>query len=249
VSSGGKGGNPWIRDRSAPGAGVALERGRAAGPSPGVVAADALTSGAVTSDSPPSSLVPSGLSEAELSGDSGIGYGIPSWDVPPAPHLGGVEQTPSPQDVARAGWWWLGVHGGAGVNTLVSFLPGGLDAYRRWPAPQLHAGPGAVILVCRTHAYGLARARDAMSQWQVGDVPEGLLLAGLVAVADAPGKLPRRQAEVLRLLAGAVPRLWTVPWLDELRMAEEPEELPLPPPLVRLSLDLEALRHRFGSIW
>lgn len=174
---------------------------------------------------------------------------IPSWEVLPRPHLGGPERQASAEDVAKAGWWWLGVHGGAGVSTLTEFVPGGLDAFRWWPAPLLHEGPGAVILVCRTHAAGLTRARDAVRQWQAGEVPEGLLLGGLVAIADAPGKLPRPQAEMLRLIAGAVPRSWTVPWLDELRLTDDLSTLSLPPALVRLSLDLEALRHRFGSVW
>ena len=174
---------------------------------------------------------------------------IPSWDVLPRPHLGGPERQASAEDVAKAGWWWLGVHGGAGVSTLAEFVPGGLDAFRWWPAPLLHEGPGAVILACRTHAAGLARARDAVRQWQADQVPEGLLLGGLVTIADAPGKLPRPQAEMLRLLAGAVPRLWTVPWLDELRSTDDLSTLSLPPALVTLSLDLEALRHRFGSVW
>lgn len=234
MSSNGRAGNPWVRGQKVPAAGLARDTGASSGRS-----LDAAATG-------------SAVSLSASSGSSGgltPGSGIPSWDGPPVPHLGGAEQRPAAQEAARAGWWWLGVHGGAGVSTLVSFLPGGLDAYRRWPAPQLHPGPGAVILVCRTHVHGLSRAREAVIQWQAGDVPEGLLLAGLVAVADAPGRLPRRQAEVLRLLAGAVPRTWTVPWLDELRVADVPAVLPLPPPLVRLSLDLEALRHRYGSIW
>lgn len=160
-----------------------------------------------------------------------------------------MEQKISAGDVERAGWWWLGVHGGAGVNTLVEWVPGGLDCFRWWPAPLQHPGPGAVVLVCRTHVYGLARARDAIQQWQASEIPDGLLVAGLVAVADAPGKLPRPQAEMLRLIAGAVPRIWTIPWLEELRLTDDPQRLGLPPPLARLSLDLEALRHRSGSQW
>lgn len=234
VDGKGGSGNPWVTGRRV----LVADDGAA----PGESAGDSRRADVVEKTSSPS--------RALATLDTSVAEGrIPSWEIEPVPHLGGVEQRPSGEDVARAGWWWLGVHGGAGVNTLLSFLPGGLDAYRRWPAPRQHPGPGAVILVCRTHAYGLAQAREAVSQWQASDVPEGLLLAGLVAVADAPGKLPRRQSEVLRLLAGAVPRMWTVPWLDELRMVEDPQTLPLPPSLVRLSLDLEALRHRFGNLW
>jgi hypothetical protein len=164
------------------------------------------------------------------------GRRLPIWTGPVRPHLGG-----DPADPGRAGWWWLGVHGGAGVSSLAEFLPGGADAERCWPDPAF-GGPRAVILVCRTHVGGLRRARDAAQQWASADVPGGLLLAGAVAVADAPGKLARPQAEELRLLEGAVPQLWTVPWLEELRLIGDPSGLPLPPCLVRISLDLESLR-------
>jgi hypothetical protein len=161
---------------------------------------------------------------------------LPVWTGPVRPHLGGEPPQPS-----HAGWWWLGVHGGAGVTTLAEFLPGGADAQRWWPNPA-HGGPRAVVLVCRTYVHGLARARDAAQQWAAADVPAGLLLAGAVAVADAPGKLPRPQSEALRLLEGAVPRLWVVPWLEELRLLGDSSRLPLPSSLVRMSLDLDSLR-------
>jgi hypothetical protein len=171
---------------------------------------------------------------------------IPAWSRPPGPHLGGVPD--DAQDIAAAGWWWLGVHGGAGVSTLAEFLPGGVDAHRLWPSPAVHRGPGAVILVCRTHLSGLARARDAIQQWREAKVPDGVLLAGLVAVADAAEKLTNAQAEALRLVAGIAPRMWTVPWLTDLRSIA-PAALPLAPALVKVSLDLEALRHSYGTIW
>jgi hypothetical protein len=151
---------------------------------------------------------------------------------------------------ADAGWWWLGVHGGAGVSTLAEFLPGGCDAHRLWPpSPVEPSLPAAVILVCRTHLAGLACARDAIQQWKAYDIPEGLLLAGLVAVADAPGRLPRPQSEALRLVAGITPRLWTVPWLEDLRSSTDLRGLPLAPALARISMDLDALRPARGTIW
>jgi len=171
---------------------------------------------------------------------------IPAWSRLPGPHLGGAPD--DVQDITAAGWWWLGVHGGAGVTTLAEFLPGGVDAHRWWPSPTVHAGPGAVILVCRTHLSGLARARDAIQQWREAKVPDGVLLAGLVAVADAAEKLTNAQAEALRLVAGIAPRMWTVPWLTDLRSIA-PAALPLAPALVKVSLDLEALRHSYGTIW
>jgi hypothetical protein len=133
------------------------------------------------------------------------------------------------------------VHGGSGVSSLARFLPGGADAHRWWPDPAF-GGPNAVVLVCRTHLCGLERARDAATQWASGDVPDGLLLAGVVTVADAPDRLGRSQTEALRMLEGIVPRLWTVPWLDELRCLPPGASLPLPPALLALRADLQALR-------
>lgn len=163
---------------------------------------------------------------------------IPVWTEPVHPHLGG-----SAEEVGRAGWWWLGVHGGSGVNSLMRFLPGGADSHRWWPDPAF-GGPQAVILVCRTHLSGLERAREAATQWAADDVPAGLLLAGAVAVADAPGRLDRAAAEALRLLEGAVPRLWSVPWLDDLRCLAPGQSLPLPPALLALRSDLATFRPR-----
>jgi len=164
---------------------------------------------------------------------------LPVWPGPVRAHLGGADE----DDLASATWWWLGVHGGAGVSTLAALLPGGAHAHRCWPDPA-HGGPRAVVLVCRTHLAGLERARDAARQWASSDVPAGLLLGGAVAVADAPGRLPRPQSEALRLLAGVVPRLWTVPWIEDLRAVGSAGELPMPPALVGLAADLETLRAR-----
>jgi hypothetical protein len=157
------------------------------------------------------------------------------WTDRVRPHLGG-----KPTDVDRARWWWLGVHGGSGVSTLGRFLPGGADAQRWWPDPAF-GGPSTVVLVCRTHLSGLEKARDAAAQWARSGVPEVLQLAGVVAVADAPGRLERPAAEALRLLDGAVPRLWTVPWIDDLRCVPPDESLPLPPALLPLRSALAAL--------
>jgi hypothetical protein len=164
---------------------------------------------------------------------------LPIWSGPVHAHLGGADS----DDLATAGWWWLGVHGGAGVSTLAALVPGGAHAHRLWPDPA-HAGPRVVVLVCRAHLAGLEQARDAARQWASADVPAGLLLGGAVAVADAPGRITRPQAEALRLLTGAVPRLWTVPWIEDLRAVRGPAGLPLPPAMVRLRAELDTLRRR-----
>ncbi|MDQ1287034.1 MAG: hypothetical protein QG622_599 [Actinomycetota bacterium] len=171
------------------------------------------------------------------------GHRIPRWFERPRPHLG--EGTAS----GAARWWWLGVHGGAGVSTLLELVPGGADAFRFWPSPSVHGGPDGLVLVCRTHAHGLRCARAAVHQWNSHDVPDRLTLLGLVAIADAPGKLPVPQSQALRLLAGAVERLWTVPFLEDLRRAPDIHGLPMPPALAKLSSDLEALRPLTEALW
>ena len=159
---------------------------------------------------------------------------IPSWPQP---------VRAQPEVAATTGWWWLAAHGGAGVGTLQRWAPGGADAGRAWPDP-VFGGPPLLVIVCRTHVAGLAHARDAARQWAAADVPAGLLLAGAVAVADAGGRLSRPQTEALQLLSAVVPRLWWVPWVEQLRAVSEPALLEriAPPPSVRaLAADLLAL--------
>lgn len=44
------------------------------------------------------------------------------------------------------------------------------------------------------------------------------MLAGLVIVADTPGKTPRSLAAATRVISGGVPFTWMVPWIEELRL-------------------------------
>ncbi|MFF0728733.1 DUF6668 family protein [Streptomyces sp. NPDC004134] len=141
---------------------------------------------------------------------------------PAAPQGAGVPRPERPLPVARArpdggqSWWWLGVHGGAGVSTLERTVPGGRDAARAWPV----AGePQPVVLVARSTAHGLDAVGYAARQWSSRMVT-GVELLGLVVVADAPGRRPRPLRDRVRLAAGAVPRLWEVPWVEPWRLGE-----------------------------
>jgi len=141
-------------------------------------------------------------------------------------------------DTARGGersWWLLPVHGGAGVSSLIRAGAGGGDAGRSWPTG------GVVTAVARRSAYGLEWARDAARQHASGDVPDGVVLAGLVVVADAPGRAPRRLARFLDLICGAYPRVWEVPWVEEWRLAGHAEPLAPPPSVRQLRDDMQAL--------
>lgn len=89
---------------------------------------------------------------------------------------------------------------------------------------------------------------DAAAQWAGADVPPGLVLAGVVVVADTPGRLTRAQSEALRLLEGIVPRVWAVPWIDALRSSADDDSLPMPPALLPLRADLDALRSSASAV-
>jgi hypothetical protein len=95
-----------------------------------------------------------------------------------------------------------------------------------------------VLLVARTHASGLCAAQAAARQWAAGALPNVRLL-GLVAIADAPGKLPKPLKDLLRLISGGVPRLWELPWSEALRLGDPPGQARLPSAYARLAQDLD----------
>lgn len=130
----------------------------------------------------------------------------------------------------------LGAHGGAGVSSLLRAglqSAGVVDAGRCWPAA------GAVLLVARTSTSGLEWAQDLARQHASGTASAASLL-GLVVVADSPGRLPGRVAELLDLVSGAFPRAWQIPWVEQWRLAATSEPLPIPPEVARLATDVRA---------
>lgn len=132
--------------------------------------------------------------------------------VPPGPGMG----APMPL------WWWLGAHGGAGVTTLTAMIAPSADSRRMWPS-GLPEQSGAVVLVCRTHAEGLERARDLISQFTARMVPPSLRLLGLATVADAPGRLPKDLRRLRDLVSSGAQRAWHLPWVEEWRAARTPQ--------------------------
>jgi hypothetical protein len=120
-------------------------------------------------------------------------------------------------------WWALGVHGGAGTTTVLQALSGGADAVRRWPDVQGALRDVHVLLVARTDARGLDAARSALQEWSGGMAPASTNVAGLVLMADAPGRLPGPLRDRVRLLSGVVSRIWEVPWIPELRERRVPK--------------------------
>lgn len=139
--------------------------------------------------------------------------------------------------------WWVACHGGAGTSTLARLCGLGVDAGRAWPAPpKPHERPPLVVLVCRMTADGTWAATAAVRQWrQKADelatrnaIPPQLL--GVAAVAASPRRPPKLAADRLRMLAGWVPAIWRIGWVDALLGTDEPLSIGIPP-------DVDALRH------
>lgn len=121
-------------------------------------------------------------------------------------------------------YWWLGVHGGAGETSLARLDKNTRAAEHHWPI----TGAGStVVLVARSNMSGLRAAQLAATEWASGTVP-GIHIAGLVILADAPGRLPKEIREFARVVGGGVPHLWHFPWIEAWRFGHDvlPEELP-----------------------
>lgn len=167
----------------------------------------------------------------------------------PQPGPTGPQPGITPQDapslptypVTAGGLFVVGAHGGAGETTIASWT-GARAAGRRWPVSATWSTPGNqprpdgrpvdLVLVARTHARGLAAAREVLTQWAAGRLPTNQL-RGLVLIPDAPGRLPTQLAEQARLIAGGAPRAWLLPWLDQMRLSTHPTDADQPVALPR----------------
>jgi hypothetical protein len=114
--------------------------------------------------------------------------------------------------------WWVAPHGGAGETTLAQLLPDSAAADHRWPTTCDSDDRPYVVLVARTHQSGLTTAQNAIREWASGSIP--IELAGLVLVADAPGRLPKPLRALADLVAGGVSEVWRVPWIDAWRLGD-----------------------------
>lgn len=146
----------------------------------------------------------------------------PAAPQPAVPMPDAVDRLPRRAVSIHAPVWWVGTHGGAGESTLAQLLPGSLAAGHAWP--QLTAATGdlttvKVVLVARSNLAGLSTAQRAATEWAARAVT-GVDLVGLVIIADAPGRLPRPLKDLAALVAGAVPRVWHLPWSEAWRVGE-----------------------------
>ena len=135
--------------------------------------------------------------------------------------------------------WWLGAHGGAGESTLEELCACSRAAGHCWPLTGPGVAPARVVLVARTHAHGLQAAQSAIREWAAGDAD--VLLLGLVLIADAPGRLPHGLKQLCRLVAGGVPAVWSLPWVEAWRAGEPPAPVNAPKVIGRLLSDLRAI--------
>ena len=133
---------------------------------------------------------------------------------------------------------WLSAHGGSGVTTLQAATGlGGDDTYL---LPVADAScPVLMLVVARTHAHGLLCAQQLAAQAASSGLALATYhLAGLVLVADAPGKLPKPLAELSQLISGGYPRTWRVPYVEAWRLGEPPSAANTPKVVARIGQDL-----------
>jgi hypothetical protein len=148
-------------------------------------------------------------------------------------------------DGEQAAVWWLGAHGGAGESTLEELFSGSRAADHSWPLTGANVAPARVVLVARTHAHGLRAAQSAIREWAAGDAH--VLLLGLVLIADAPGRLPHGLRQLADLIAGGVPAVWSIPWIEAWRVGEPPAPHNAPKVVRRLLEDLRAMTEAGAS--
>lgn len=135
--------------------------------------------------------------------------------------------------------WWVGVHGGAGESTLERLFSGSCATGHCWPIASGGATVPAVVLVARTDARGLRAVQRAVRELVEHRLPVDLV--GLVLMADAPGRLPRALRDLAGVVGGALPRVWSLPWVEAWRAGEIPSPANSPNEAGVLAGDLRAV--------
>ncbi|MGP6175499.1 DUF6668 family protein [Corynebacterium sp. A21] len=112
--------------------------------------------------------------------------------------------------------WLVGAHGGAGTTTLATSWAPAAEAMMTWPSAEKFP---YVALVCRSHLTGLESAHELALQAKAG-LAGNCRLLGVVVVADAPGKLPKKLRQKIDVVRSTVSHLWQIPWIPGLREIE-----------------------------
>ena len=150
---------------------------------------------------------------------------------------GAGPELPAPPGAAQA-LLWLSAHGGSGVTTLQAATGLGGDHTYLLPVAE-GLCPVLMLVVARTHAHGLLCAQQlAVQAASSGLALATYHLAGLVLVADAPGKLPKPLAELSQLISGGYPRTWRVPYVEAWRLGQPPSPSNTPKVVARIGQDL-----------
>jgi len=158
---------------------------------------------------PPEQVEPSPVLGGELA--ARFGPQEPLTNVS-APSGGGL---PTERVTADPLLWVVGVHGGCGASTVAALLgEDALELPQRLPMTPEGAPPPRVLLVARTHATGLHYAGWMAAHWARGET--GVALLGLVVLDDAP-RLPPVLITDIKRVAGMVPALWHLPWVEAWR--------------------------------
>lgn len=151
-------------------------------------------------------------------------------------------RTDEPLSVPAGSVALVGLHGGAGVSTLVQFIGAGVvDAGTRVPPanPYVPDRPRA-LLVARTHARGLTAADEVTTAWSHRELPE-LNLIGLILVDDGP-KLSGKTRQTVSRLLRMTPHGWHIPWVETWRTTGSPSLNG-----VRLPRTIKSIRRAMGA--
>jgi hypothetical protein len=149
-----------------------------------------------------------------------------------------ADRLPQRQTHNGATAWWLGVTGGSGESTLAALARGSRAADHAWPIPENRGSLSRVVLVARTNFGGLTAAQRAATEWASGILGDAVRVDGLVLIPDMPGRMPKELRHLAQVVAGGVPHVWTLPWVDAWRFGPVDPSAELPREFFALLADL-----------
>ena len=152
----------------------------------------------------------------------------PTAPQPGVPVPDTADRLPRWSQALPAQVWWLGVHGGAGETTLATLAERTRPAQHGWPIYSPPTIATNVILVARSNYNGLIAAQRAATEWASGALGDVVKVGGLALIADAPGRLPKPLRNLQQVVAGGLPRVWALPWIDAWRLGPVDPSTPLP---------------------
>lgn len=166
--------------------------------------------------------------------DQVLGYDDVAEGTPVPLHGGPTAQQDALSAPEVATLTILGLHGGAGSSTLGQLLAD-VDDLQVAPYHWDEGDPlpaGWTVAVARINGRGLAQALTFTRSWSQGNLGDRGRLLGLVLVDDAP-KPSKEQLAQAKLLTGAVPKTWRIPWVEAWRTHPADEDAPAAPRRVR----------------